>query len=153
MNSEPTTTSEILIDELNDLIVKNYDASKGFQNAADHVHNASLKRMFADAAVQRSQFAEKLQMEVSKLGGTPKSEASPLSNSQRNWMDIKSAFSSNNDETVLEATVTEEKAAIDEYDELLEQPMPNYLRMALQTQRSEVNNNLQLMRALEEVAT
>lgn len=145
--------NEKLIDELNDIIVRNYDASKGFQNAADNVKSSSLKTIFTDASTQRSTFAGELQQEVRTLGGEPKNESSALGAAHRTWMDVKSALSTNEDEAILDACVTGEKAAVKEYDKLLKKPdVPDVIRQRVEAQRNVVQRTLDEVRELEHIS-
>lgn len=141
-----------LIKELNDVIVRNYDASKGFQNAADNVKSSALKTIFTDCSEQRMTFAGELQEQVRSLGGQPKSESSPLGDAHRTWMDIKSSLASDEDEAILEACITGETAAVKEYDDLLkESGIPDDIRTRVEAQRNVVKRTLEEVRELEHI--
>lgn len=141
-----------LIDELNDLIVRNYDASKGFQNAAGNASSSSLKTIFTDCSEQRKSFADELEQMVRSLGGVPKSEASPLGEAHRTWMDIKSALSTNEDEALLEACASGEMAAVKAYNSLLEKSeVPSEIITRVEAQRDVVKRTLEEMRELEQI--
>lgn len=145
-------SNENLIEDLNDIIVKNYDASKGFKNASSNVKQQELKEMFLQCSTQRSKFAGELQQEVRSLGGEPKHETSTLSAMHRAWMDVKSAVSTDETEAILGACTTGEKAAVKEYDDLLDQQIPENIRKVVQMQRNVVNDTLQSIKILEEAA-
>ncbi len=151
MNNEKIS-NENLIEELNDIIVKNYDASKGFKNAASNVKLQELKEVFLECSTQRNKFAGELQQEIRSLGGEPKHETSAISAMHRAWMDVKSAVSSDEEEAILGACVTGEKAAVKEYDDLLDQNIPANIREVIQTQRNVVNDTLQSIKILEDAA-
>lgn len=141
-----------LIEGLNDIIVKNYDAAKGFKNAASNVNLHELKELFVKCSTQRSKFAGELQQEVRSLGGEPKHETSTLSAMHRAWMDVKSAVSSDEEEAILGACTTGEKAAVKEYDDLLDENIPTNIREVIQVQRNVVNDTLQSIKILEKAA-
>ncbi len=62
------TRGEIL-DQLNKLLVRNHDAEKGYQEAAESVKDAELKSLFLAQSRQRSDFATELDREIRALGG------------------------------------------------------------------------------------
>ena len=52
--------SEKISNKLNELLEKNYDAEKGYLNAADNVESKKLKIFFKKRASERSEFAKNL---------------------------------------------------------------------------------------------
>lgn len=147
MNNE-IIKNDKLVEKLNDIIVRNYDAARGFETAASNVKMNELKETFLKCSTQRSKFAGELQQEVRSLGGEPKHETSSISAMHRAWMDVKSAVSNDEEEAVLEACTTGEKAAVKEYDDLLDQNIPANIRDVIQVQRNVVNDTLQSIKIL-----
>ena len=113
--------SEEISKKLNNLLVKNYDAEKGYRNALDNVDNDRLKMYFKRRSDERKEFAEELRKEILQYGELPKDSGSFEGTLHRNWMDLKSAFSSNNEETILEEAIRGEEASLEDYNELLEE--------------------------------
>ncbi len=150
--SNEMINNEKLIDELNDIIVKNYDAARGFKTAANNVKLQELKEVFLECSTQRKKFAGELQQEIRTLGGEPKHETSAISAMHRAWMDVKSTVASDEEEAILGACVTGEKAAVKEYDELLGENIPSNVREVIQVQRNVVNDTLQSIKILEDAA-
>lgn len=141
-----------LIKELNDIIVRNNDASKGFRTAADNVKSKDLKTIFEDCSTQRNTFADEIQGIVRSLGGEPKDHTSTESKLHRTWMDLKSSLSSDNDESILEACITGEKAAVKEYDKFLDKSgISTDIRSRIDAQRSMVKRTLEEVRELEHI--
>ncbi|MFD0977554.1 ferritin-like domain-containing protein [Salinimicrobium gaetbulicola] len=143
--------SNDVTEKLNELLEKNYDAEKGFQNAADDVKNERLKAFFGDKARQRYDFGHELKAEISKFGGTPDKGTSVKGDVHRAWMDLKSALTSDKEEEVLEEAIRGEKAALEEYNEAInEKELPPSTANLLIKQRNAIERTLQEVKGLEE---
>ena len=116
---------EELIECLNDLIQTCRDGENGFQTAADHVKDRSLKELFNDCSVQRAQFASELESEVRQLGGSPAKSGSVSAAFHRGWMNIKSIVTGGSDDAIVAECERGEDAALENYQRVLKQ---NFLR-------------------------
>ena len=76
--------SEKISNKLNELLVKNYDAEKGYLNAIDNVDNKELKMFFKRRASERSQFAKELRTEILQYGQIPEDSGSFKGTMHRN---------------------------------------------------------------------
>ncbi|WMI69354.1 PA2169 family four-helix-bundle protein [Mangrovimonas sp. YM274] len=113
--------SEKISNKLNELLVKNYDAEKGYLNAMEQVEGPRLKMFFKRRASERSQFAKELRSEILRYGELPEDSGSFKGSVHRNWMALKSALSSNSEEAILEEAIKGEKANLEEYNEILQE--------------------------------
>lgn len=113
------STQKEAVSLLNDLLERNYDAEKGYKKAAEDAKSPVLKEFFRDYASQRYTFGHELKDEIRRLGGDPEKSTSTASNLHRTWIDIKTALSSDKDETVVEECIRGEKAALDDYEDVL----------------------------------
>jgi uncharacterized protein (TIGR02284 family) len=111
--------TEKMSNKLNELLEKNYDAEKGYKKAAEIVDNPKLKSFFKEEAQSRYDFGHELKSEIRNYGETPDKGGSVTGATHRTWMDIKSTFTSNDEEAILEEVVKGEKAAKEEYDEVI----------------------------------
>ena len=111
--------SEEISNKLNELLVKNYDAEKGYNNAIEHVESDRLKMFFKRKASERKEFAEHLKKEILQYDENPKDTGSFKGSVHRNWMSLKSTFSSNNEEAILEEAIKGEEASLEDYNDLL----------------------------------
>ncbi len=142
-----------LVDNLQDLLEKNYDAEKGFKKAMENAENENLKRFLKQQAVQRDRFATELTQELRNLNEEPKESGSVTGDLHRAWIDIKSAISGNEDEAVLEECMRGEKASADEYQEKLQKfSFPPRVSNLLQKQHNEINQTLSRVKRLEDLA-
>lgn len=142
-----------LVDNLQELLEKNYDAQKGFTKAMEDAKNPRLKGFLQRQAAQRSRFANELTHEIRTLNEEPKESGSFTGNLHRTWIDIKSAVTGNEDEAVLEECIRGEKASWDEYeDKLKEENFPPNISSVLQKQASEIHDTLSKVKTLEDIA-
>ena len=142
-----------LVDNLQELLEKNYDAQKGFTKAMEDAKNPRLKGFLQQQAAQRSRFATELTHEIRTLNEEPKESGSLTGDLHRTWIDIKSAVSGNDDEAVLEECIRGEKASWDEYDsKLKEENFPPNIASMLNKQASEIHDTLSKVKTLEDIA-
>jgi uncharacterized protein (TIGR02284 family) len=114
--------SEEISNKLNELLVKNYDAEKGYLKAIDNVNGDRLKMFFKRRSSERSGFAKELRTEILQYGQIPEESGSFKGVMHRNWMSLKSTFSSDNEESIIEEAIRGEKASLKEYNELIAEP-------------------------------
>lgn len=140
-----------LSEQLNDLLKRNYDAAKGYRKAAEHVDSAELVNFMETYAQQRDGFVRELRTLVSGLGGNPQDEKDIPGSLHHTWMDLKAAFSSNDDEAMLEECIRGEKAAIKEYKEVLsDTSLPANVSAILRDQMMRIEEALHRVEELED---
>ena len=113
--------SDKMGEKLNELLEKNYDAEAGYKNAAEKVENSALKNYLLSRAQDRYDFGHELKAELKTFGQDPEKGTSLAGDAHRLWMDLKTALTSDKDEAVLEEAIRGERAALDEYDEILKE--------------------------------
>ena len=139
-----------LVKHLNSLLEKHNDAVRGYQEAAEEVKAPSLKTFLERNANTRRTFAQDLKQEVVSLGGNPEDDTSVAADLHRGWINLKSAFSSENDEAVLEECIRGEEAAIKDYDETMRSgDVPTGLSTKLQSQRDQIQQAHSELKSLE----
>jgi uncharacterized protein (TIGR02284 family) len=113
--------SEKISNQLNELLIKNYDAEKGYRNAIDNVDSDRLKMFFKRRASERGEFAKEIKSEIVRYGETPKDSGSFKGTMHRNWTDLKTTFSSNDEAAVLKEAIKGEKASLEVYNDLIKE--------------------------------
>lgn len=108
-----------LASELNDVLERNYDAINGYKDAARDVENDALKEYLIKQAAERVRFGREIREEILLLGGTPTEEGSALGFLHRTWMNFKTNLVHDNEDEVCEECIRGEQAAVEEYNELL----------------------------------
>jgi uncharacterized protein (TIGR02284 family) len=145
--------TEKISNKLNELLEKNYDAEKGYLNAAENVESSKLKIFFKNRASERSQFAKELRTEILSYGQIPEDDGSFKGIMHRNWMSLKSLFSSNNEEAILEEAMRGEKASYNEYKEILqEDAFAPSTRKMLEQQMQKIQAAINTLMVEEELA-
>jgi uncharacterized protein (TIGR02284 family) len=145
---------KIISDKLNELLIKNYDAEKGYINAMKEVDNVNVKDFFKKRAEERARFARQLRTEILTYGELPEDSGSIKGALHRNWMTLKATFSSNNEETILTEALRGEKASLDEYNELLtDSSFPSRLQDLLREQRNSIEAAINSVKMYEEVVS
>lgn len=111
--------TEEISNKLNELLVKNYDAEKGYIEAYKNVDSNDLKIFFKRRAIERSNFAKELRTEILQYGEIPEDSGSFKGAMHRNWMKLKSTFSENDEAAILEEAIRGEETSLEEYNELI----------------------------------
>ncbi|RAJ18142.1 ferritin-like domain-containing protein [Olleya aquimaris] len=146
--------TEEISKKLNELLIKNYDAEKGYLNAMDNVDSDRLKMFFKRRASERSEFAKELRTEILRYGQIPEDSGSFTGTMHRNWMSLKSTFSSNNEEAILEEAIRGEEASLETYDELLkENSLPPSIDNLLNKHRNAIQAAINTEKVHEELVS
>lgn len=146
--------TEKMSKKLNELLEKNYDAESGYKKAAGIVDNTNLKQFFENQAQKRYDFGHELKSEIRNYGEEPEKGGSAAASAHRTWMDIKSAFTSNDEEAILKEVKRGEKAAVEEYEEIIsDTTLPPTTKRILMSQRDSVKQALQNAKNFETIVS
>ncbi|NML64814.1 PA2169 family four-helix-bundle protein [Hymenobacter sp. RP-2-7] len=140
--------SETTARAFTDLLHLNRTSAKGYQEAADEVKSSELKSQLTQYAQQRSQFASQLEQQASQLGisaedtNTVESVANEAAAAvHRGWINVKAAFTGNDDSSILGTCETGEESALKAYDTALQSNDINpSFKSVLEQQRSEIQS-------------
>ncbi|WP_339708388.1 PA2169 family four-helix-bundle protein [uncultured Kriegella sp.] len=147
-----TTYTEKVGNKLNDLLQKTYDAEKGYKKAADNVKNIPLKNYFERKAQERYDFGHALKKEIKEFGTEVEKGDSFTSKAHRSWMDVKALFSTDNEEAMLKEAINGEKAALEEYQDVLsETALPPTTANLLISQKNHINSGLNTIKGIEDL--
>ncbi len=145
------TEPKVLIEGLNDLLEKTYDAELGYANAKKNTEVARLKTFFGARSQQRFQYAESLKNLITKLGGTPIKEGSLIGQAHRAWIDFKTALAFSDEEAVLEECERGEEASLKAYDEFFNTyKLNSEVAAEILKQRNGIARSLRKVEILEE---
>ncbi|GAA0872469.1 hypothetical protein GCM10009117_16160 [Gangjinia marincola] len=138
--------SEKVSSKLNDLLARNYDSEKGYQEAAEKVEYGDLKAFFKEKAQERYDFGHEIKEEIRSFGESPEKGTSIAGDAHRAWMNVKSLFSQNDKEAMVEEALRGETTMLENYNEVLEETnLPPSTRNVLIKQRDAIqgaiNNN------------
>ena len=113
------------IDVLNTLIKINNDRIEGYQTATNETNEQDLKELFSQLSITSELFKSELNEEVNILGGTPAQGTKLSGKFFRVWMDIKTSIAGKDLHSILTLCEHGEDAAIDTYNEVLENESEN----------------------------
>ncbi|GAA4244524.1 MULTISPECIES: PA2169 family four-helix-bundle protein [Winogradskyella] len=147
-----STYTEEVGEKLNNLLEKTYDAEKGFTKAAENIEHASLKSYFRNKAQERLNFGRELKQEIRSFNQDVDKGGSLTGKAHRAWMDVKSLFSADDEQSMLNEAIRGEKAAIEEYEDVInETSLPMSTKSILQSQKSTITNGLAKINVLEDL--
>ena len=131
--------TEEVAKKLNNLLEKNYDAEKGYQDAAERIENPSMKDFLQEQAQKRYDFGHEIKTEIKNYGEEPDKGGSAKGTVHRAWMDLKAAVASSSEEQVMEEVQRGEQSAINEYNEVIsETSLPPSVQQVLTKQRDQI---------------
>jgi uncharacterized protein (TIGR02284 family) len=140
-------------EKLNSLLTKNYDAEAGYKLAKEKVDSTRLQNFFDEQQKERYNFGHELKEEIRSFGEEVDKGTSIKGDVHRTWMNIKSTFTSDNEEAILEEAVRGEKTAVEEYNSIInETTLPPSTKNVLIKHRDNILNSLTRVTAMEEIA-
>ena len=148
-----STYTEEVGEKLNDLLESTYDAEKGFKNAAENVKDSQLKSFFLQKAQERYDFGHALKTEIKQFGQEVDKGDSIAGKAHRSWMDLKSLFSSDDSEAMLEESIRGEKKAVETYNDILtDVNLPASTDALLKSQKMAIESGLNKIKRMEDLA-
>ncbi len=126
------------IKALNYLIGTCIDGENGYREAADEATSSDLKTRLLRLGQQRAQFRGELEQEVLRLGGDPKESGSAGAALHRTWLNVRDAVTGKDDEAILKESQRGEKAALDNYDDVLGRDISADLRETIARQQGQI---------------
>ncbi|MBU2997724.1 PA2169 family four-helix-bundle protein [Cellulophaga baltica] len=147
-----STYTQEVGEKLNGLLEKTYDAEKGYKKASENTDNKVLKDFFAKKSSQRYDFGYQLKNEIASYGQKIENGGSITAATHRAWMDVKAFLTSDNEESMLEEALRGEKAAIEEYKNVLaETALPKSTSDILNQQLSQIQLDLSKEKVMENI--
>ena len=112
---------EEVISDLSGLVNILNDGKEGYDAALEVTDSTELKAVFLKYSQQRADYALELKDHIKLHGGESENEKGGiLGLLHRSWIGIKEALSSKEDVAILTAIETGEKAALEKYDQVME---------------------------------
>lgn len=143
-------SKEELVDVLNDLIKINNDRIVGYENAVkdSKTTDADLNGIFNEMADQSRKFVTQLVEEVGRLGGEAATDTTVSGKVHRVWMDLKSAITGKDRESILGSCEYGEDVAQRAYEAALESDayMSTEVRQLITNQKSDLKTSHDLIK-------
>lgn len=141
------------IDDLFELLEKNYDSQKGFVIAENATKNIQLRKFLKKQAGQKDTFVEELTNLLISLNALPEEKGTVAGKVHRAWMNFQTAFTNNIEETILKECLRWEKETEREYVERLEKNnFPTNISNILQRHLSLIRITIAQVSSLEDLA-
>lgn len=146
------TTKEQSTANLRHLLSICNDGKEGYRTAAENVDSPELKAILTTYSIQRAEFEMQLKTCIHQCNADPDNESGgPLGALHRTWMDIKTALLPNDNKAALDACITGEKAALEAYDDALEDTsLSPEIRQILTGQRESIRECLKNIKMLKD---
>jgi uncharacterized protein (TIGR02284 family) len=120
IKSSSLKTNEEVINDLQELLVLVNDGKEGYRSAAEAAESPDIKAFFSQLSGERIVYAAELKEHIELHGAVAENEnGGLLGGIHRAWLNVKQAFTSKDDQAILQAVVTGERAAIAKYDALI----------------------------------
>ncbi len=135
--------NEKTIEVLNTLIIINNDRMEGYQTASKETEEIELKSLFARFISTSEKCKQELIREVNMLGGVVAEGTMVTGKFFRVWMDVKSAITGKDRQTILSSCEYGEDVAKETYEDALE----NHSEHLNAAQQSLITSQKQLLQA------
>lgn len=144
--------NEEIVEDLNDLVKINNDRIQGYEKAVEDNEDAQLDDLFRHYVIQSQQFRSQLADHIVRIDGTAVTDATSTdvsSKIHRAWIDIKSAVTGKDRDTVLSSVEFGENAALEAYKDAIEKDhIPAYIKEDLMKQMSQLEDAYEKVKAL-----
>ncbi|MGN6390575.1 MAG: PA2169 family four-helix-bundle protein [Burkholderiaceae bacterium] len=141
-----------VVSTLNDLIQTSRDGEEGFRDCAKNAKDPQLKSLLENRAQSCGQAVRELQQCVTQYGGKPEDSSSMSGTMHRRWLDVKTAFTSNDDAAVLSECERGEDVALESYRNALGKSLPQDVMSVVEKQYQGVKRNHDQIRTLRDQA-
>lgn len=138
-----------VISTLNDLIETCKDGQDGFRQCAENLPNSPYRSFFETGARRCAQAMGELQAEVRRLGGDPEKTGSVSAAVHRGWINLKTAFTSNDEKAVINECERGEDVAMQSYKNALAKDLPADVRAVVERQYRGVQENHERVRQMK----
>ena len=130
---------ENIISGLNDLLAKNYDAERGYNNAAQKTDNPILKSFYRSKASNRYSYGHQIKDILRGMGAEIDKGTSIAGDLHNAWINFRNIFSFNTEEAILDEVERGEEASLNEYDDFLENnEVSDQIRQVITYQRNNI---------------
>ena len=146
-------TKQIIENQLNTLLTRNYDAEAGFNKVAKEVTDKSLETYLLNKASERKAFGYEIKDELKSIEGEINKGTSLEGDMHRAWIDVKSVVGKNDVESMLDEILRGEKVAVEEYEKVIENDdILLSTKEVLQRQKDQINYTRSATELMDEIS-
>lgn len=141
-----------IVEDLNDLVKINNDRIQGYEKAVEDTDDAQLDDLFRHYIIQSQGFRSQLADHIVRIDGLAVSDVTSTDTSSkfhRAWIDIKTALTGKDRDTVLSSVEYGENAALESYKDAIEKDhLPAYIKEDLMKQMGQLEDALDKIKAI-----
>ena len=105
---------------LNQLLTRNYDAEKGYEQVASKMKDQDLKVFCENNHSERYRFGHEIKQIEKDYGVEPDKGSSVLADAHRAWLNLRDSFTGSDNESVIKEAKRGEDYAIEDYEKAME---------------------------------
>jgi len=145
--------NEEIVDDLNELVKINNDRIQGYEKAIEDTEDAQLDDLFRHYVIQSQNFRSQLADHIVRIDGLAVTDATTTdvsSKIHRAWIDIKTALTGKDRDTVLSSVEFGENVALEAYKDAIEKDhLPAYIKEDLMKQLGQLEDAYEKIKALQ----
>ncbi len=145
--------NEDIVEDLNELVKINNDRIQGYLKAVEDTEDAQLDHLFNEMVVQSQNFRSQLADHIVRIDGLAVPDTTSTDTSSkihRAWIDIKSAVTGKDRDTVLSSVTFGENAAVEAYEAAVENDkLPAYIKEDISAQLSQLKASRDKMEGMK----
>lgn len=144
---------EETVKTLQSLLQKNIDASEGYKIVMTKSEDKALTTFLQERAALRSAFVTELTDTLLTLNEKPAESGTLLGDVHHAWINVKSGFTNNSAESLLEECLRGEQSSIEEYDKALENEIiyDPTIEEIIRSQKLRVESTILKVKVLEDL--
>jgi len=145
-----TKIKKELVENLQNILEKNYDAEAGYKKIMLKAEGNALKKWLQERAAERSNFATEIDEQLRLINEQPIKDGSLKATVHRAWIDVKTALSLDTDESILEECIRGENESISQYESVLNGGIYNEkLSVILASQMLKIKENIDVAKKID----
>ena len=134
---------------LNDLLTKNYDAEKGYREAASKIDLHTLKSYFKEQAEMRFSFGKDLKQLVTQYGGVPHEGTTEANSFYQTWTALMDVFTKGGRGIYAECIRIEEAFSTEFGEILSDNLIPQDIKEVITKQKRAIDESLAHLKIME----
>jgi len=139
-----------IIEGLNSLLKKNYDAERGYMNVAEKATSPTLIAFFKNKASNRNMYGHQIKDILREMEADIDKGTTIKGDIHNAWINFKTMLSFDEEKTILNEVERGEEACVKEYDEFLDNDeLPFSIKRIISYQRHNIAGALNKVEKLE----
>lgn len=129
-------------ESINTLLKHLHDSRKGYQECAEEIHSAHLKKLFCEISDERKKMINEIRGLMLEIKSDAPSNGTMSGAIHRGFVKIKSLLTDGDEKAIIDEIKRGENLTIESYQQALSNPLPANIKDTLTKQLNEIKNNL-----------